>query len=109
METTKIQKIYFIAAIVFALLFIVLRRQPFEYFLLVVLGLFIGSFFQDKLKIIFIVSSLMWFLASFFDPIFRPILKFGFNTVGFLWQSVVLNSILLALFWIGFYIGKKYH
>lgn len=75
------------------------------------LGVFIGSILEKKLKTILIGSFFVWFFATLMDPLLKPFLDSSIkvNTVGSILASLIVNSILLALFWSGFIMGKKYH
>ena len=100
--------IYLPFALISVLIFLLLRKQPWEYIMLFTIGLFFGSSLKNKLKLIVIISLIFYLIATIFDPILKPILDLAFkvNTVPFS-TSINVNTLLLLLFWIGFYLGGK--
>ena len=107
---SKLQRkhLYFTLALISALFLIFLRKQPWEYILIFTTGLFLGSSFKDKLKLIVILSIFVYLVAAIFDPILKPILDSAFtvSTVTFN-TSIKVNTVLLLLFWLGLYLGRK--
>ena len=97
----------FVLAFLIALLFLYFRKQPWEYLLVLTTGLFLGTVLASRKKIILIVSIILTVLIFFLDITLKSWLDQALrvNTVGTIFASVFLNTLLFLLFWAGFYAG----
>ncbi len=96
-------------ALASAIILIIVKKQPWEYLTAFFTGAFFGNLPKEAKKWIVVISSLTFIGAIIFDPSIKPLLDklLGVKTVGSLGGSLLINSFLFLLFWIGYSLSEK--
>ena len=98
----------FVFVLTSAIIFIAVKKQPWEYVTAFLAGIFWGNFDKAK-KWVVVISFLTVIGAIIFDPYIKPLVDkmLGVNTVGSLGGSLLINSFVFLLFWMGYLSSEK--